>query len=206
MRILLALSGALFLLAGRAGAVVVINPAEDQGNVVMAYEGTIDLEGAELLSRGDSERFGIGVLGGIGHGALISIPFQPLSPTSRPYDTYAGVAFPRFTTDPPRNDGSVDGDVFGVTASGRVLLPEGYRSGSFLSGRIVFFGATFESLGLRPGRWTASVLPGDEQIAFEIFGSRDQIDQPVPLPGAAVFMAAGLAFFARKPVQSFLRR
>ena len=77
---------------------------------------------------------------------------------------------------------STTGNVFLVTGDD-LALPEGYVSGSPLSGTLTFASATFASLGITPGSYVYS-LPNDTVTVK--FGT-------APEPGTLALLGLGLA-------------
>lgn len=192
-------------LAASAHAALVIGVVEESGDVKFRFSGSLDLSGAVLLDTGRADTREQGFLGPR-DGSFVNLPLLPFSDGTRPYDVYQGGRLPSFGALTPLR-GRARGTAFGITASGRILVPEGYVSGAPLSGEVVFFGRTLKSLALATGTFSTGFGPGDGQITLTIPSVDESTGDPVPAPAAALlFLTGGAIILARRRRQSFLRR
>jgi hypothetical protein len=133
----------LMILGSRAEASVVIDILQDGPNVVATGSGTVDL--TDLTYRGGAGSTPSGEVVGkngaveVGAGRVI---------------LYSGVSGPDSFGTGSASGSSGSGDTFGLIGdAGALLVPNGYSSGSALSGSSTFDSATIASLGLTPGRY-----------------------------------------------------
>jgi hypothetical protein len=181
-RFLLALVLSVFTHQANASAIITI--VESGGNVVTSGAGTLDLTGLEFRSVVEgSGGFINGSIGIVRTGDRGDV-FGP-DPVS--WDTYTGITGPSsFGSGGPEGSsvGNGTGDSFGVYGGNLVdpyiYAPEGYVSGSALSGSMTYFGETFASLGLTEGTYVW-VLPNDT-LTLNI----------VPIPTAVWLFGSGL--------------
>ena len=136
-----------------AGATGLLTFYESGSDVIMSVSGTIDLSGLTLVQSGTE--YG-GNAGGLGTTTATFL----MASNGDLYDTYSG-----FTTTPTNfgsgGGGGADsstGDAFGVIFQGappyQLAVPNGYTSGSQITGTQTFTGQTFTTLGLVEGTYT----------------------------------------------------
>jgi PEP-CTERM motif len=169
-------------LAEPAEASVLIDIYQTGGNVVATGSGTIDLTG---LTFDFSAAVG-------GMGAVV--PFDGIAAVGpdNVADVYTGVSGPAsFGPGATTFGSSGSGDAFGVAASllpsPVLFVPEGYVSGTALSGSSTFASETIASLGLAPGTYVYTwAIPGS-------IGDSLTVNIGVPEPSTWAMMLIGFA-------------
>ncbi len=151
MKFSLTIGLALFSLAGAtrtAHAVLVTTVTEVGSDVVFSGTGTLNV--SDLAIESFSSTNGVPSVNAAG-GSFTVDPDLINTPT----DLYSGT----FVTPGPFGSGSLSfgssgsGDVFGI-GNTRIVVPDGYVSGSSLTGSSTYSGDSFASLGLTPGSYT----------------------------------------------------
>jgi hypothetical protein len=156
-------------ISGRAEASVVIDISQVGSDVVAEGNGAIDLTG--LTFNGTANTFGGGRVAGQFGGVLVGLGGE--------VDGYTGLSGPAsFGQGSLRFASSSSGDTFGVTGTEDVAgpifaelnLPQGYVSGSSLSGSATFDSESIASLGLTPGTYVYTWGPpaNDDSLTVEI--------------------------------------
>ena len=173
----------LTLLASTANAALIINAIESDGDVLFSTEagGTLDLNG--MTKVGDS------VAGGqVNPNGLLFLG----APGSSPIDSYLIASAPGpFGIFGLTNASSGSGDVFGVVTLGGsdagISVPDGFISGSLISGSSTYSGETFATLGMTPGNyvWT---LPNDTITL--------NIQATVPVPASVWLFGSALGILS----------
>lgn len=168
-------------LAAQAG--MVFSFQQVGADVVLTGSGNYDLSGASLIGGGLQDGF-VNPMGGLAVGG----PFSPV-------DVYALTANSgAFGTGGFLNGGPDVGNVFGldfVTVGGFITVPQGYVSGTALSGSTTFANQTFATLGLTAGSYQYAI-PNDT-VTVTIPGS-----VPEPASLALIALAAGAAGITRR--------
>ncbi|GGY52236.1 hypothetical protein [Parvularcula lutaonensis] len=185
-------------LGGAAHGAMVIGVVEEFGDVKFRFSGSLELSGVPLLDSNSADTREQGFLGPR-DGSFVNLPLFPFSDGTRPYDIYAASRLARFGSQTPIR-GKARGDAFGITSSGKLLVPAGYSSGETISGELVFFGTSLRALGLAVGTFSASLAAGDGQITLVIPSPDGQgAINPVPLPaGALLFLTGGALVLANR--------
>jgi hypothetical protein len=165
-----------------AGATGLLTFYESGSDVIMSVSGTIDLSGLTLVQAG--AEYG-GIAGGLGTTTATFI----MASNGVIFDTYSG-----FTTT-PTSFGSVGGggassstgDAFGIIYQEappyQLVVPNGYTSGSQITGTQTFTGQTFTTLGLVEGTYTYIWSGGSFDIV--IGGTPGPTPTPTPTGGGA---------------------
>lgn len=171
-------TGALALtlfMPGVSKAVVIIDALETGGNVTFGYSGSIDLTGlGSPITSNVNMDSNIGPSVGavlMGNNAAMELWLGPYS-------------FPAFGSGAPALASSATGPGFSVYSNGFGIL-DGYVSNDPVSGGMVFDNATFASLGMTPGAYTAH-LPSD--TVELIIGPAS-----IPEPATLALLGIGLA-------------
>jgi hypothetical protein len=167
--------------------------SQDNGNVVLTGYGTINLS---ALSK-----FADGIAGSAGFQGVR--PAAEVGPNSTVVDLYRGesliapASIGTSTTFVPSDGGSGDffgGSYFlgGMQPPG-LIVPDGYATGTSLSGTSFFLGESFSTLGIAPGvyQWTWGVGADADSLTF----------QAVPEPSTAIYLVllvAGYISIARQ--------
>jgi len=154
---------ALLVASGVSQASAIITVVETGGNVIVSGAGTLNL--TSLTFSNDREGAGGFINASLG---LVRTGNRgdPFGPTPETWDDYVGITGPTsFGLGGPEgsSNGNGTGDIFGVYGGNTVpllVVPDGYVSGSALSGGMTYFGETIAALGMMPGAyvWT---LPND---------------------------------------------
>jgi hypothetical protein len=150
------------------------------GAVQIQGQGTLDLTG---LTAGPP---------GVGAVALISGGGAELYRADTHYDTYTGISGPTdfgSTSAPSVVANSGSGGAVGIQGYfSTLIVPQGYVSGSYLAGSLVFAGETIASLGLVPGTYTYTWAGDSLSVVIP--------NQPgsflVPEPASALLLGMGL--------------
>lgn len=175
-----------------AQAAFVFDLVDSGGNLVLSGSGTIDLTGLHPTT---SQHFGSSVAY---VGATISPyksevrmgiyrPFQPV----HFYGDISGPASFGIGLGPLGAAISGSGDSFGIVGGSEIYVPQGYVSGTYLSGSTTWFDRTIAHIGATPGTYVWS-LPNDT-ITLNV--------GVVPIPAAVwLFGSAlvGLGWMRRK--------
>ena len=131
-------------------AAVVAIATQEGGNVVFSFSGSFLTTGLDpLVVTPTTIRAVISpALGGIGFGSISGadstrypLPVTPIGSFGSGATTFADLT---------------SGSIFGLGSSSgfaELILPQGYLSGSIISGSMTFSDATFQSLGLSPGTY-----------------------------------------------------
>lgn len=168
-------------LAGGANAAIIVNIQQVGGDVVGSFTGTIDLTGLTHQNGGspvivdapfigvdpDEATFGIGG----------SANFEPYGAPSDSGPTNLGPGATLILPD------SSSGDFFGNAGSFvsyDVWVPEGYVSGTVISGSSTWLGQTVASLGLTPGSYT-----------YNWANDSATVNVTVPEPSSALLLGLG---------------
>jgi hypothetical protein len=126
---------------------IVIDITQVGDNVVATYSGSVDLSGLTLL--------GTAAPGG----GIIPDLALVIFGAGGDVDEYGGLSGPKsFGTGGTTYVSSQSGDSFGLDggadpSTGLLYVPEGYTSGTLLSGSATYDNQTFASLGLKPGNY-----------------------------------------------------
>lgn len=166
----------LCLAAPSAGAATyTVTFAQVGSDVVVTAFGAIDTTGYSFLTNAAS-------------GGAIQPSFGTFTSVTGSYDVFdtSFTGSLAFGTGPTAFVSSSSGDVSGFSWSlDRVITPTSYVSGTFLSSSSTYAGATFASLGITPGTYSASA--GETDFFVNVDGAA-----PVPLPAALPLLLAGL--------------
>lgn len=166
---------AVLLCGANAQAAAIFNLVESGGDVILSGSGSINLTG----------------LTGIGDASSAVTPFMnPSFPNFRAGDTgfhnldrYEGITGPTsFGSGGPNIGSSGSGDVFGIHGATVLYVPDGYLSGSALSGTGVWTSETFASLDVTEGTYVWSW--SSDSITLNI--------GQVPIPAAAWLFGSAL--------------
>jgi hypothetical protein len=159
---------ALSAFASRADASVVIDVTQVGADVVAAGSGAFDLTDLTMgsgLSMGSGLAApALGVLL-LGTDALFDAYFQTSGPSS-------------FGSGSGTFGSSALGDGFGLGIFHSLFVPQGYVSGTELSGSTTFDGQTIASLGFDPGTYVYTWGAGDQPIACRSISGRFLNHQP----------------------------
>ena len=162
---LLALAGtALLALAAapsQAHAAFVFTLTQTGGNVVLTGTGTLDTTALTPAGSGSGQPTSIYPAGG----ALLAGPVG--SPYAESYDELTGPT--SFGSGSVTGPSSGSGSVVGVF-SYFLFVPSGYVSGTPLADTDTFTGATFDSLGFKPGTYTYTWGTGADADSLTITG------------------------------------
>jgi hypothetical protein len=108
-----------------------------------------------------------------------------------PFDIYGGIGGPAaFGPGAGAQTTVGGGDTIGVNAgNGRIVVPEGYQSGTQLAVTMIFENQTFATLGLTPGTyvWSWGGQTFGDSITIDVVGPTG-----VPEPATALLLGAGL--------------
>ena len=170
---------AFALLSLPAAAAVVIDVSETAGDTTFLFQGTLQTNTATIIA--PSTSFDV---------ANVFAPNSQIAsmPDLVPIDLFSvtGPASPfAAATVLPFNATSRTGDLFAITGSD-LALAQTYASGSFLSGSLVFQGATFADLGLIDGTYVWTLGGSDDTVTMTIDTS------VIPLPPGLALALAGL--------------
>lgn len=175
---------------------IVVTAEESNGDVIFSGSGSADLAGLAPASITGINRFILPgeaefLIGGIG--SLLNVDGYSISPGPSSIGP-GGFSFASSST----------GDRFGINldpfGDTQLILPDGYVSGSQISGTATFAGATLASLGLAEGTYvwewsTAGVTGGADTFTLTIGNA-------VPEPGTLLFCStlagAGLLLSDRR--------
>jgi hypothetical protein len=171
----------LAAVGGPAEASVVIDISEVGGNVVTTGSGAVDLAGLSFSSSASDAGFVFASFGSVAVGS------------SSPGDLYSGAIGPAsfgaggFII-PFGQSGDLLG-LFGNFFPAEILVPNGYVSGTSLSGSSTYVGQTFASLGLTPGTYlyTWGSGPTADSLTVEIGAAA------IPESGIWAMMMLGFA-------------
>jgi hypothetical protein len=176
-------------MGGRADAAVVINDEQVGSNVVATGSGTIDLTDLTYSFYGTGVSYvdpyyGIIVLG---------------TPTQIG-DVYRGFSGPAsFGTGGSTSASSNSGDILGIAASSNeIAVPQGYVSGSPLSGSETYDNATIAGLGLNLGTYVWTWGTGNESDSFTVNIGVASVPEPSSLVLAGTAALAGLGLWTRR--------
>jgi hypothetical protein len=167
-----------------AHAVINVNIQEVGADVVVAWSGSLTIQGLSdstgttgpaivldaasgtLHSNGDN--YGYAVNSGTGFGTGGEIFFQPLG---------GGLPLPEYT---------FTGDYFGLddVGGGEVLLPTGYTSGQAISGSLTYHDQSLSTLGISAGSYSWTEADTSDTIEMTV----------VPEVSTFMLYAASLAF------------
>jgi PEP-CTERM motif len=178
-----ALVAAWFGAAGAANASVIITVAENSGNVVFQYSGSLDTSGLvpSFITNGCGLYVG-NVIGDTG----IAFGLGGSTCAGGSLQGYTGVSSFGITgTTVSAAFGATTGTGFALFTNDTLALPIGYVSGGALFGTLTLAGQTFTSLGLIDGIYTTS-LPSQDFIRLQIN------TQSVPEPGTLALLGLGL--------------
>jgi hypothetical protein len=173
--------------AGTADAGEVITVSQVGSDVVATGSGSLDLTGLSFRFSGvDSP--GVTPLDGV----------LALGPPITSADTYTGATGPgSFGGGSFTRASSGTGDIFAVEAAlGDIVVPEGYTSGTSLSGSATFDDTTIAGLGLTPGTYTYSWGSGGAAQTLTV--SVSAVPEPSSMAMAGIAVAAGLIVAARR--------
>ena len=167
-------------LAGTADAGFVIDVSQVGSNVVATGSGSLDLTGLSFLFSGvDSS--------GVNPSSAV-IVVGPSVVTS--VDVYSGATGPiSFGGGSFTHASSGSGDLVGIEGIfGDIVVPEGYSSGTSLSGSATFDNTTIAGLGLTPGIYTYTWGSGGPDASFTV----NVVPEPSTLAMAGMAVAARL--------------
>lgn len=124
-------------------------------DVVMTYEGRLDLTGATFVRDASYASGAIGVVNPTTGGIIGSA-------ASKAYTAYAVLPQASFGSGGSRIGDTASGDVVGLDrqsspAQDFVAVPDGYVSLAPLSGEVTFLSETFASLGITPGAYVTEM-------------------------------------------------
>lgn len=118
-----------------------------------------------------------------------------------------------FGSDPffSQNPDSGSGDLFGIVASNltpspQVFLPQGYITGSSLTGTSTFLNSSLSSLGFAPGStftWSWGSGGTADNLVLEVLSAPPA---PAPVPAPLPIAGASLAFAQSRLLRRRLRR
>lgn len=176
------------LAAPAANASVIVNFWEDGGNVYSYYSGTLDLDDLTLTQENNGAIIGITGTGGY-HAALGAV------------DRYGTITYndqnwtdnPDFQAADELTAGSTNlalsGDGF-VIFSNLLTVADGYVSESQISGGLVWFGQTLDSLQLNVGTYNDLFTWGSgenaDSVSFVIGMA------PIPVPASFLLLGSAL--------------
>jgi len=151
-----------FIVATNTFGDVTVTASETNGNVLFTGSGTLDLTSGTYQFTTDTSA------------SVFPIAFFVVGPdTPGPFDVYG--AFANFSGPSSIGFGldqifATDGlgDLFGVDFIGGLGVPEGYISGSPLSGTSTYAGQTFATMGLSPGVYTWTWGTGSNSDSFTL--------------------------------------
>lgn len=168
-----------------ASAAVLVHTWEQDGDVLLQYDGALDVSGlTSFEGLGPIQR----IIPNVSAFANVGPTFTfPLYQSGSVFSSVVGTAGPGTSVDPT----STSGDSFGAGSFGDLALPFGYVSGDQISGGMVFAGQTLDSLGLVIGS-VVYTLRSSDTITWSI-GSAPA---PVPLPAGLPLLLGGIAGFA----------
>jgi len=165
---------------GAANAVVEVTVIETTTGVEFNYAGDLDLTGLPFLtSTFDDREAHFAAFGGF-ISAGTDVDQYDTETDFGPFGSLSGIS------------GVAVGDAFAIYTDEAIGVPEGYMSGDFLSGALLFDGETLASLGLFAGVFTTFLGNGDS-IVMTIGGAA-----PVPVPAAALLFAPALLAMRKK--------
>lgn len=158
---------------------IIVTATETGGDVVFSGGGSADLTGLSYSTTTN-----------VTSGAIPDGPVFYMNAGSN-VDVFTGLSGPSdFGTNNILAASSSSGDVFGLSSSTSILLPDNYVSGAILSAAMTFNGQTFASMGLTPGTyvwsWGAGGA-GNDSLTLQIG------DADVPEPAMIALMGLGLA-------------
>ena len=166
------------LIPGIAQADILVNAQESGGDVVFSFSGSVNLSG-------------LGVPTGTGGSVSAIRPNLGLfifsSVSSDLLDTWTPYSFPSFGLGGLHlaDSASVPTGFGYVSTPNRLVIEDGYVSGSLIGGSMTFDDETFASLGIAPGTYAAS-LPTDTVTL--VIGPAQ-----LPEPASLALLALGLA-------------
>lgn len=176
------MTAALVLLAtgvARADSIFTVTLQQVGPNVVATGSGTIDLTGLDSFGSGfaSPELYPDHGIMGIGPSGTIDLYTGSSGPSG---------FGPGFATFPNTTSGdSVFLEDFGIA----IDVPQGYVSGTSLSGSATFDGATIASLGATPGTYTWTWDSGADSFVLEI-------EKPTVTPEPGSFLLLGISLLA----------
>jgi hypothetical protein len=154
------------LVAPSAQAGYVVDLTQEAGGVLATGGGRIDLTGLIFQGNGSDTASLLPDFGQVSTG-----PAFP--PTISPTDVYFGITGPEsFGSGTGAAASSGSGELVGIVATTDHLeTPHGYVSDAFLSDTSTYSGATFASLGVKPGRYEWSWGSGANQNFTLVIGT-----------------------------------
>jgi hypothetical protein len=162
----------LLVSAASSRAEVIITFSQVGSDVVAQGSGTINIAGLTLHDTGDSGGFVTSSEAEVGVGNFAA------------NDLYRGFTGPTsFGTAGGFLAGSMTGNVIGIEGAGTnyLIVPEGYTSGTALSGSATWHNTTFSALGLTSGTYTWTWGSGQTMDSFEVI-----IPSVVPEPSSMI--------------------
>lgn len=170
-------------LTSPAPAAISIYIFELDGDVVFYYRGSVNTSTAEFQSSGSG-------LAPVFRASSAAIQFSALDRMYAHYTLPDFAGFPSFGPGGQFGANDFSGDLF-VISGGQMAVPQGYVSGSFITGNMRATGQTLDSLGIIPGVYSVTWGPAEDSDSITLFaGTPPTLNIPmthIEFPGSVRF-------------------
>ena len=191
----MALVGLIISMSGLANAGLILNLDELNGDVVISWNGSLDLGSAVFDATRNSNSSNLWTAGGVG-----DLQSMFASGSVDDYDLAAFTKTPTLAAfTGSLSGGIIAGDNLFIDFSSsfrQIWMPNGYQSGQVISGSGTFAGATFASLGANVGtyEWAWSNNIASDSLTL-IVGSPTNVPEPSSL---AIFALGIMGLASRR--------